>query len=219
MSRKKTDANMEQLKEILGSSDPKLVQALESVMEAAIKKAAEIAAAKSAEIGAKSVLEAVESERRKLRDENFRRRFANTRLLLQHYRSLNEHFSEAVWGSEEDDTDEFLDIMELMRGRGVNNTVVVESIKRSSEKTRIIMRHVNKMLSRYREMCEKSCYPEDKRQWRVIRDLYLSPEKTSTDDVARREGVHKRTIYKDVDAAIEDLTLLIFGVDGIEKIS
>jgi len=217
MGRKK-DPSIEQLKEIFGEADPKLLQAFEITMDAAVKRAAEIGAEKGAEVGAKSVLDAVEGERRKWRSENYRRRYANTRLLLQHYRSLNEHFAGAVWESGEDEADEFYDIMELMSGRSMSDTVIVESIKKSSEKTRIIMRHVNKMLDEYKAMCEKSCYVEDGRQWRVIRDLYLSPTKIAAEVIAEREHIHKRTVYKDVDAAIEDLTLLLFGVDGIEKL-
>lgn len=219
MGRKK-DQTTEQIAEILAGVDPKLMEAFQLVLESSMKRAAEIGAEKGAEVGAKSVMEAVDSERRKWRNEHFKKMYANTRLLLQHYRSLNEHYSNAVWTDDDDevDTDEFVDIMEMMNSQHYSDTVIVDSIKKSSEKTRVIMRHVNKMLTVYKTMCEKSGRYEDGRNWRIIQAMYLSPSKVSAEDVAEREHIHSRTVYKCIDAAVDDLTTLLFGVDALEKL-
>lgn len=218
---KKKDPSIEQIKEILAGVDPKIMEAFQIVLESSMKRAAEIGAEKGAEMGAKSVMDAVDSERRKWRNEHFRKRYANTRLLLQHYRSLNEHYSNAVWVDEdedEEDTDEFIDMMEMMSNRHYSDTVIVDSIKKSSEKTRIIMRHVNKMLTVYKGMCEKSGRDEDARNWRIIQAMYLSPNRVLAEDIAEQEHIHYRTVYKCVDAAVDDLTMLLFGIDAIEKL-
>ena len=57
------------------------------------------------------------------------------------------------------------------------------------------------------------------RHWRVIKALYLSPTRVTADKVAEQEKINRRTVYKDVDAAVEVLTMLLFGVDGVEKLS
>ena len=75
------------------------------------------------------------------------------------------------------------------------------------------------MLDIYQNQCKNSKYSEDMRHWRVIRGLYLLPEKVSVDDIAEQESINRRTVYRDVDAAVEDLTMLLFGIDGVEKLS
>lgn len=186
---------------------------LTKLFEDIIKRATEI----GCEVGAKAVAKSIEDERRKARSERFRRMYADTKLLMQHYRSLNSYYANAVWDDEDDDMDEFLDVMELMNSK-YSKTVVVESIRKSTEKTRIIMRHVNKMLGIYEKMCKESTRPDDRRHWRVLKAMYLDPDPVSADEVAEMVGVHTRTVYKDIDAAVDDLTVLLFGIDGIEKL-
>lgn len=198
------------LKDVLAGFELKIQKAFEL--------GAEIGAAKGAEIGARAALEAVEEERQKFKEKRLNRQLRNTRLLLQHYRSLNSHYACAVWEEGENDADQFVDIMELMSARGYADEVFVDSIKKSSEKTCIIMRHVNTMLDEYRTQCEESRRPEDMRHWRVIEALYLGEVRIPAQEIAERESIDKRTVYKDVDAAVDDLTMLFFGVEGIEKL-
>lgn len=215
MSKTKKDpALLRTVNEILDNYNPEQKELFGEMFYQAIKQAAETGAAE----GAQKAAFVIECEHRKYRSERFKKQYANTRLLLQHYRSLNTHYSNAIWESEADEPDEFIDIMELMNGKGYSDTVVVDTIKKSSEKTRIIMRHVNRMLDEYKKQCENSTYAEDMRHWRVIKALYLAPERVAADVIAERENINKRTVYKDVDAAIEVLTMLLFGVDGIEKL-
>ncbi len=210
---KKSPALLRIANKILDKYDTSNREVFAELFYEAIKEAAEIGAA----AGAEKAAAVIESEHRRYRSERFKKQYANTRLLLQHYRSLNIHYANAVWESSDDDADGFVDIMDLMNGRGYSDTVVVDTIKKSSEKTRIIMRHVNKMLEEYKKQCETSAYAEDARHWRVIKDLYLSPERVTADIIAEREKVSRRTVYRDVDAAVEELTMLLFGVDGVEK--
>lgn len=215
MSNKKKDpALLRAVDELMENYNPEQKELFGEMFYQALKQATETAARQAAEQAAI----VIEKEHREYRSKRFRKQYANTRLLLQHYRSLNSHYANAVWESDKDVADEFLDIMELMCGNGYSETVVVDTIKKSSEKTRIIMQHVNKMLDIYHKQCEKSKYTEDMRHWCVIKGLYLLPEKVSVDDIAERENINRRTVYKDVDAAVEDLTMLLFGIDGVEKL-
>lgn len=213
MKKKKDPELLRAVNEILDKYDPEQKELFADIFYQAIKHSAEIASKEAAE----KAIAAVENEHRKYRSERFRKQYANTRLLLQHYRSLNSHYINAVWESKDDEPDEFIDIMELMSGRGCSDAVIVDTIKQSSEKTRIIMSHVNKMLEVYRSQCENSKYTEDMRHWRVIKGLYLAQKRLSADDIAEIEKINRRTVYKDVDAAVEALTMLLFGVDGVEK--
>lgn len=212
---KKDPALLRTVNEILDGYSPDQKELFGDLFYQAIKKAAEVGAA----MGAEKAAAVIESEHRKYRSERFKKQYANTRLLLKHYRSLNTHFSNAIWEGEVEDESEFVDIMELMNDKGYSDTVVIDSIRKSSEKTRVIMRHVNKMLDEYKKQCECSKFGEDMRHWRVIKDLYLAPIRVTADEIAERENINRRTVYKDVDAAIEDLTMLLFGIDGVDKLS
>ena len=215
MSKKKKDpALLRAIDELMENYIPEQKELFGEMFYQTIKQATEVAAKQAAEQAAI----VIQNEHREFRSKRFRKQYANTRLLFQHYRSLNSHYANAVWESEKDVTDEFVDIMELMSGQGYTETVVVDNIKKSAEKTRIIMQHINKMLDIYHKQCENSKYAEDMRHWRVIKGLYLLPEKASVDDIAEKENINRRTVYKDVDAAVESLTMLLFGIDGVEKL-
>lgn len=216
----KNNKTVEQMiQEAVDAAAKGILEGVELKIQRAFELGAEIGAAKGAEIGAQAAIEAVENERRRYRRARYDRQLRNTKLLLQHYRSLNSHYANAVWEEDDsEDEDSFCDIMELMNSRSYDDEVFVDSIKQSSKKTRIIMRHVNKMLEEYETMCKESSRPDDLRHWRVIKALYLSPTRTAAMEVAEAERIDKRTVYKDVDAAVEDLTMLLFGVEGIEKL-
>jgi len=73
------------------------------------------------------------------------------------------------------------------------------------------------MIDLYRAYCEHSHKEEDARRYRVIYWLFLSDEHRTLEEIAEDEYVDKSTIYRDVDAALERLTALIFGIDGLNR--
>lgn len=79
------------------------------------------------------------------------------------------------------------------------------------------MTHVNKMLEVYHIMCDRSQRADDARHWRVLENLYIADEYTTADRIAQEEHIDRRTVYKDIDVCISDLTALMFGVSGIEQ--
>ena len=92
--------------------------------------------------------------------------------------------------------------------------VIVDSIRRSASKTAIMIEHIDKMLDIYRIYCSK--YSErEKRQYKVIRMLYISKQKSTVTEIAKKFNVSKVTIYDDIKIAEERLTSLFFGVDGL----
>ena len=102
-------------------------------------------------------------------------------------------------------------------GRVADEEIIVESMQKSYATTKIIMTHVNKMLDCYKIMCERSSRPDDARHWRVLEGLYLADSYTTAEAIAQREHIDKRTVYKDIDVCVADLTALFFGVGGIEN--
>ena len=190
-------------------------EVFEEKMQAAIAETFK----RGAEYGAKAAIKAVERERAKIQQQQYDWKYHNTKLLIRNYRRLNEYFNNAVFELEEAEEidDGFEEIMRLMQNRNTTEDVFVDSIKRNYLYTRIIMTHVNKMLDVYRIMCERSQRADDARHWRVLESLYLAADYTTAEKIAQAEHIDKRTVYKDIDVCISDLTALLFGVSGIER--
>lgn len=193
------------------------MRGIDEKLQAAINLGVTIGAAAGAEVGAAAAVKAVERERKKVRKQEHDRRFHNTKLLLRHYRTLNEHYKNAIYTTEaaKEADEDFADIMQVM-SRISDESLCVESIKQSCVRTKIIMAHVNKMLDIYKIMCKTSKRQDDARHWRVLEALYLGEKQTPAGTVAEREHIDKRTVYKDIDVCVADLTTLFFGISGIE---
>ena len=79
------------------------------------------------------------------------------------------------------------------------------------------MTHVNKMLDCYQIMCERSSRQDDARHWRVLEGLYLADDYTTAEEIARREHIDKRTVYKDIDVCAADLTALFLRINAPKR--
>lgn len=189
------------------------------VAEEKMQAAVEDAIKRGAEFGAKAAVRAVEKERAKMQQQQYDWKYHNTKLLIRNYRRFNEYFKNAVFELEEAEEidNSFDEIMFLMQNINIPEELFVDSIKRNFLHTKIIMTHVNKMLDVYRIMCERSKRADDARHWRVLESLYIADDYTTADNIARMEHIDKRTVYKDIDVCIADLTALMFGVSGIER--
>ena len=166
------------------------------------------------------VIDRLRDEEKKAVKTQMDKRRASTRLLLQNYRILVDHFESAVFTVSQVDVDDGLslgEVIELINGNS-SDWLKVESIRQSSVKTKIIVTHINTMLEFYRTFCERSPKEEDKRRYRVIYWLYLDSDPKTVEELADEEKTNERTIYRDVSAAIEQLTALFFGIDGIKKL-
>lgn len=194
------------------------MRGIDEKIQEAVNLGVTIGAAAGAEVGAAAAVKAVERERKKFKDIQRDKRLHNTKLLLRHYRTLNQHYHNAVFDvqSAEEADEDFADIMQAMNSTIADEQLYVESIKQSCVRTKVIMAHVNRMLDIYKVMCRESSRPEDKRHWRILYAMYISEKGTTAGALAEKEHIDKRTVYKDIDICITDLTTLLFGIGGIE---
>ena len=54
------------------------------------------------------------------------------------------------------------------------------------------------------------------RRYRVIMAMYIDDDKMTAQDIAEKENIEGRTVYKDITNAIKPLSALIFGIDSIK---
>lgn len=191
------------------------IAVLEQSGDAAIKETVEEIARKAAQAGAEALEAEKAAIRKKERGKTMDRRLYNTRLLLKHYRDLKAHFENAVYEFDQEQAAKPGEIWEIMNRSTGSEEVYIESIKRSAMRTMIIIQHIERITDIYAAYCERSELQSVKRQYRILKMRYLDPKPLPMNEIADIEHVHKRTAERDLDAAIESVTALLFGVDAI----
>ncbi len=154
-------------------------------------------------------------ERKRIRDN----RLHNTKMLIENYRLFKAHAEKALYSAQDIDNNESVfDVLALMSDKAftaAENTA--EAIKQSAVRTQIMVNHITAMVEIYRIWCERTGKPENMRQYRAIYGLYIADVQMTIDEVAEEESVDRRTIYRDINSALEVLSALIFGVDGLHE--
>lgn len=163
--------------------------------------------AEVAEIAARVAIEVVQKEQNKLRKSQQDRRLRNTRLLLKNYRRFAVHAASLKTELSEIDMLEQADMLD--------QDFAIESIKRSKERTIAIVKFVDQMIKVYQLLCETSGRPEDMRRYQTVYLMYISEERKTADEIAACHSCDRSTVFRDLKAAINALTALIFGVDGV----
>lgn len=168
---------------------------------------------KAAVAGAKAGIDRYEAELKDRQKKYRDKRYHNTKLLLRNYRMLQINAENSVFGRSqmEESAADILDNMMNM----YNDEVIVESIKTSATRTAIIVSHVKTMIRMYQICCEQSGNEIDKRRYDIIYGLYISDPKITRKDLMDKWNISSDTTYTDEKIAIERLSALIFGVDGL----
>lgn len=168
---------------------------------------------KAADIGAKAGINRYIEELKSSKKNRGDRRLHNTKLLLRNYHMLKIHAENSVFGRtqmKESAADILEDMMNIY-----NDEVVVESICESATRTAIIVSHINTMLDVFRVCCDKSSNGLDSRRYDIIDGLYISDPKMTRKELAEKWNISIDTTYSDEKIAIERLSALFFGVDGL----
>ena len=171
-------------------------------------RAVEMAIEKGIAMGVQAAMDYLEEEDKKQQD----RRLHNTKLLLKKYRHLKKHVAGAIDNVKvaKESAHEI-----LRSGAGMNDRTYVEGIKKSRERTFIVIQHIDQALRYYRIDCQESGKPEHMRRYRVIMAMYINDEKKTASQIAEEEHIEETTVYKDIRKAINPLSTLIFGIDSV----
>lgn len=168
----------------------------------------------AAKIGAKVALDRLEQEKKKIYNRSIDRRLHNTKLLLRNYHMLKLNMSNSIYGRSQMDesaTDILSGMMNLY-----DDEVIVDAIKRSATRTSIIVSHIESMIELYKIYCEKSNNDLDQRRYEVLFDMYLADEILKVKDIAKKQCMSTDNVYCDLKIAIEKISALIFGIEGLK---
>lgn len=171
---------------------------------------------KAIEIGVQAgIKEAIEriklSEAEKI---NYKKdkRLRNTDLLLRNYNSLMEHYKRAVYTTEKAEDISVNDLLdELDEGR---DEIYIEAIYKTRARTQIMIEHIDSVFGYYAYRATKSNDINAIRRYNVIKLLYFKSKKYL--DVSQELNCSTKTVNRDRKLAIEELSTLFFGIDGLK---
>lgn len=175
----------------------------------------ELAIQRGIETGTKAAMDCLMEEKKAQKKGRHDRRLRNTRLLLKNYRTFKQYAQGAVFNAKQA-KENAVDILDGLDDFTFDDSLYIESIKKSQQRTIIILRHIDEMLKYYRIACEQSGREDEMRCYRIIMATYIDDEKKSAEEIAEAENIERRTVYKNINAAIKPLSALIFGVDSLK---
>lgn len=132
------------------------------------------------------------NRKEELRTEGLDSCYKNVKLLMKNYRKLKQFQA---------NIDE--------------EVLAVESICGFKTKTSLMMKHVDRMLSAYNALCMTANQPEHQRRWQSLYLRYIAPDKMRVGNIAEHLEIDTRTLYRDLDKALADLAVLLFGVEAM----
>lgn len=165
-------------------------------------------------IGADTAIKTIKDEQKNLYKKTKDKKLHNTKLLLRNYYMLKENANNSVFGQcqmKESAADILNSMMNLY-----DDDVIVDAIKRSATRTAIIVAHIRTMLDIYKSYCEKSLNKVEKRRYNILYDMYIADRKLSVKEIAKKNFISKESVYCDLNMAVERLSALLFGIDGIK---
>jgi len=135
------------------------------------------------------------------------RRLFNTRLLLRNYHNFKARCEELIeMNKVESDDDPFVEIG--------GEYLSIESLTRSSMRTMNMVNFIDKMLEFYKKDCERRG-KEAIRKYDTLMHFYINDDKKTYEDIAELHELNERTVRRDLKEAVQGLSVLIFGVDGL----
>lgn len=141
----------------------------------------------------KIVIREVQTQKEELKKQEYDERFQDVKLLMKNYRKLKKHF-------------ENMDSQELK----------VDSLNRTSNKTHIMMTHVDKMLKVYEALCNQGD-KIDQIRYQALHMRYVAEPKYTVADIANALNIDNSTFYRYVNTAFEDMAVLLFGIEALDS--
>lgn len=164
------------------------------------------------DIGIKAGMDFIAAEKAARRSQRHDRRLRNTRLLLREYKNLLCHCQEAKFQTKSI-SGNAINILDQLDEEQNDDELYIESIKKSAERTKIIIAHIKNILAVYRHICQKT---GDERNYSIIHYMYLSKNTYPVEKIAELLLTDRRTVYRDLEKAVAQLTTLMFGIDGLK---
>ena len=154
----------------------------------------------------------IEKERQDKIKSRYDRRLRNTEMLLRNYNNFKEHAGNATYCEEieKDGLEEDMDY-----DKDIDN-LFINSILKTKKRTEIMLQHIDNCIEYYTYKCLASDRDDIQRRIQVIKMLYINEEPMSYEEISEELNCSTKTINNTKKAAIKELSVLIFGIDGVK---
>lgn len=154
----------------------------------------------------KAVKKAIKEHAKEQKIEKKRKALYNTKLLLKNYEKIKNSIEEAI--------SEVRQLEEQPFDCADEDDVYIASIRRSKLKSLIVVSHIDSALERVKQDCVRKNVPEKY-------DAFLSCfiENMSYDEAALYYHSSKTSISRWVNEITKEVSIQLFGVDGIDLVS
>jgi hypothetical protein len=168
--------------------------------------------------GIKKGIEQAKNEERLREKITYDTRIKNTRLLLKNYRSFVKACKQATFTEKELETATVEEVLDKLFCQSYDEVTVVQSILTSKKRTEIILTHIERIINFYIFESEQSKNDEKIRKAHILNDLYVEGKyKPKINAMSEKYHISERQIRRDANSAIEEIAVLMFGIDGIRK--
>lgn len=168
--------------------------------------------------GIKKGIEQLRNEERLKEKITYDTRIKNTRLLLKNYRNFVKACKQATFTEKDLETATVEEVLDKLFCQSCDEITVVQSILTSKKRTEIILTHIKRIIDFYLYESDHSNNDEKKRKAHVLNDLYVVGKyKPKINDMSEKYHISERQIRRDANSAIEEIAVLMFGIDGIRK--
>lgn len=164
-----------------------------------------------------AALEALREFRKEEKEKVRKGRLRNTRLIMDNYLTFVEHYENIRESAREAIED--IEERELNFDDAEMGDIIIESIKRTKLRTRVMIRHIETVTSMLKADMEAKGEPE---KYQVIELLYMDECKKDlkfndkVSIVAEQLNCHEATVRRWNNEMIDKLAIKLFGVDGLK---
>lgn len=152
-------------------------------------------------------------EKRQYKSEDKVRR---TKKILSSYRRMKTILSDETEFTEEEKIELRWKFVEDLMGTSKSFITKAELTVIDNEKKRqenlYCIHCIENAINLYRMECEKSTSEESKRRFRELYSMYIDEEELSVKEIAERENVSEKTVYKDLGIASSIITVYLLGM-------
>ena len=168
--------------------------------------------------GIKKGIEQARNEERLKEKITYDTRIKNTRLLLKNYRSFVKACEQATFTEKELESATVEEVLDKLFCQSYDEVTVVQSILASKKRTEIILTHIKRIINFYLFEADQSKNDEKWRKAHILNDLYVVGKyKPKINVMSEKYHISDRQIRRDANSAIEEIAVLMFGIDGIRK--
>ena len=190
----------------ISEKESKILGVIEQLINSAVEK------------GIEKGIERARNEERLREKITYDTKLKNTRLLIKNYRRFLSACQQATWTESELETATVDEVLDKLYCTTSDEVTVVQSILASKKRTEIIIEHVKRIIKFYIYEAESSNNAEKIRRAHLIYDLYIKGDKKpKTKSMSEKYHISERQISRDQNTAIEEIAILMFGIDGIRK--